>query len=324
MRAAVVHDLGADPTVEEFPDPPPGEGVAEVAAAALNPVDLAFAAGQMPFRKEIPPFVAGVEGIARLPNGTMCYFAGPKPPYGSLAELVPLAGTETAPVPPTLDPTIAAALGVSGLAAWLSLSHTGRLEAGESVLVLGADGAVGRIATQVAGLLGASQVVGVVRNDESRQAVLDRGADAAVSTEDTNTLPERLRVAAPDGVDLILDLVWGPVISHAIDVARPGARVIQVGNAGGALATLSAPALRNRQVRILPHTNYVFSPAERAVAYEQLASYAASGVLHVEVERVPLAEAASAWRRIKTGTASRKLVVVPEPLLALPGSITEG
>jgi len=48
--------------------------------------------------------------------------------------------------------------------------------------------------------------------------VLDRGADAAVSTAELDTLSERLRAVVGDGVDLILDLVWGPVIAHAIDI----------------------------------------------------------------------------------------------------------
>ena len=310
MRAAVVEALGAAPIVEEFADPA-GEDVAQVVAAPLNPVDLAIAAGQMPFRQVSPPFVAGMEGIARLADGTVRYFAGPKPPYGSVAERVPLAGTDTAAVPPGLDPTLAAALGVSGLAAWLSLSSTGRLAQGESVLVLGAEGQVGQVATQVARLLGASRVVGAVHEEESRQVALDRGADAAVSTADVDTLSDRLRAVVPDGVDLILDLVWGPVIGHAIDVARLRARVVQVGNAGGALATLSAPGFRNKLVSILPHSNFVFSAAERADAYEQLAAYAASGALRVEVESVPLADAPSAWKRLETGAAPRKLVIVP-------------
>ncbi len=179
------------------------------------------------------------------------------------------------------------------------------------MLVLGAEGQVGRIATQVARLLGASRVVCAVHDDQGRQVALDAGADAAVSTADVDTLSDRLRAAAPDGVDLILDMVWGPVISHAIDVARLRARVVQVGNAGGALATVSAPGFRNKLVSILPHSNFVFSAAERAAAYEQLAAYAASGALRVEVERVPLADAPSAWKRLETGAAPRKLVIIP-------------
>ena len=59
------------------------------------------------------------------------------------------------------------------------------------------------------------------------------------------------------------------------------------------------------------HSNFVFSAAERAAAYEQLAAHAASGALRVEVESVRLADAPSAWQRLKTGAAARKLVIVP-------------
>ncbi len=292
-------------------EPLPEDDVAQVLAAPLNPVDLVVVAGQMPHRQAPVPFIAGVEGIARLANGSMRYFSGPKLPYGSLAERVPLAGAETVAVPTGISPTVAAALGTSGLAAWLALSRTGRLAPGERVLILGAEGQVGQIATQAARLLGASRVVGAVRDDASRQVALDRGADAAVSTADPSALAERLRAALPDGADLVLDMVWGPVVGYALEVARPRARVVQVGNSGGALATLSAPALRNKLVGLVPHSNYFFSAAERAAAYEQLAAHAASGALRVEVESVPLAEAPSAWRRLKTGAAARKLVIVP-------------
>jgi NADPH:quinone reductase len=311
MRAAVVKALGADPIIEEFADPAGGDDVAEVVAAALNPVDLIVAGGQMPFRIPSPPFIAGVEGIARLADGAMRYFALPRMPYGSLAERVPLAGADTASVPPNLDATLAAALGVSGLAAWLSLSSTGRLARGENVLVLGADGQVGQLATQAARLLGASRVVGAVHHDENRKVALEAGADAAVSTTDVDTLSERLRAVVPGGVDLIVDMVWGPVIAHAIDVARPRARVVQVGNSGGALATVSAPVLRNKAVSIVPHSNFFFSAAERAAAYERLAAHAASGAIRLDVELVPLTEAPAAWARLKAGRVRRKLVIVP-------------
>src|SRR5271166_5459942 len=288
MRAAVVEALGRVPVIKEFSDPT-GDDVAEVVAAALNPFDLVVAAGQMPARRPSPPFVAGVEGIARLADGRLSYFAGPKLPYGSLAERVPLTGADTAAVPAGLDPALAAALGVSGIAAWLSLTNTGRLAAGQR-------------ATQLARLLGASLVVGTVRADENRRVALEHGADAAVPTAELDTLSERLRAVVGDGVDLILDLVWGPVIAHAIDVARPGARVVQVGNAAGAAATLAAPIFRNKLVSILPHSNWAFSGAERAAAFEQLATYARSGALSLEVERVPLDDAASAWTRVEGGT----------------------
>ena len=132
-----------------------------------------------------------------------------------------------------------------------------------------------------------------------------------MSTSDASTLTERLGAALPDGADLILDLVWGPVIGPAIDVARPRARVVQVGNSGGALATLSAPVFRNKLMSIVSHSNFVYPAAERAAAFEHLAAYAVSGALRVEVDLVPLADAPSAWQRLKAGLAPRKLVIVP-------------
>jgi NADPH:quinone reductase len=309
MQAAVISALGAEPVVEKFSDPPADGDVAEVVAAGLNPFDLVVAAGQIGFRQVSPPFVAGYEGVARLRDGSHRYFSAPELPFGSLAEFVPLAGAETVAVPAGLDPVTAAALGLSGMAAWLSLAGTGNLMPGENVLVLGASGQVGTIAIQAARLLGAARVVAVVPDEASRQGVLDRGADAAVSSADADSLGERLRAAAPDGVDLILDLVWGPVIAPAVEVARRGARVVQVGNSGGLHATLPAPAIRARLVSFLPHMVAAFPADERAAAYERLTTHALAGEISVDAEPVPLADAASAWRRLASGTSTRKLVI---------------
>jgi NADPH2:quinone reductase len=108
MRAAVIHELGGDPVVEEFRDPPAGNDRARVLAAALNPVDLTIASGKLPFRRPAPPFVAGLEGVAQLPDGSHRYFSAPALPFGSVAEWVPLGEAETAAVPAGLDPAIAA------------------------------------------------------------------------------------------------------------------------------------------------------------------------------------------------------------------------
>jgi NADPH2:quinone reductase len=311
MRAAVIHELAAEPVVEDFPDPPAGSEVARVLAAALNPVDVTIAAGRMPLRHLDPPFVAGVEGIGLLSDGSRRYFSAPTAPYGSLAEWVPLAGAETAAVPLNLDPAVAAALGVSGLAGWLSMQHAGRLAAGETVLVMGANGMVGQIAVQAARLVGAGRVIGAARSGEGCQIALDRGADAAVTLDDLDSLTQRLREVAPDGYDLVLDMVWGPAIMHAIEAARRGARVVQVGNAAGPAASIVAPAFRNKQISIIGYSNFLLSTEVRVAGYERLAAHAAAGELTVQVERYSLDELPVAWRRLTAGSSSRKLVVVP-------------
>src|SRR5215470_14394282 len=148
MRAMVVREYGTAPGLSEFPGP--AGPAADVLAASLNPVDLTVAAGLNPFRRPELPLVLGMDGVARRPDGALVHFFAPAPPYGAFAETVPLPGG--------LDPAWAAALGITGVAAWTALAGTAALRPGESVLVLGANGQVGRIAVQAARLLGARRV----------------------------------------------------------------------------------------------------------------------------------------------------------------------
>ncbi|WP_043672864.1 hypothetical protein, partial [Streptomyces xylophagus] len=110
MRAAVVHQPGAIPVLEQFDDPQPGPGlsVGTLLAASLNPLDLAFVNGQFPIRPLQPPCVAGYEAVVQLSDGTRRYVTAPPSPYGALAELVPVPDADAFPVPDGLDPAIRA------------------------------------------------------------------------------------------------------------------------------------------------------------------------------------------------------------------------
>ena len=96
------------------------------------------------------------------------------------------------PLPDVLDASRAAALGISGVAVWTALAGTGALRPGESVLVLAANGQVGRIAVQAARLLGARRVTGVVQHEAAREAPLRLGAGAMVTSQDLPPPTERL------------------------------------------------------------------------------------------------------------------------------------
>src|SRR5215475_15088877 len=127
------------------------------------------------------------------------------------------------------------------VAAWTALAGTGALRPGESVLVLGANGQVGRIAVQAARLLGARRVTGVVQREAAREAPLRLGAGTVVTSQDLPTLTERLLEPDQRGYDVILDTLWGPVIPAAAGAAATGARVVHLGNSARALATLAGP-----------------------------------------------------------------------------------
>jgi len=141
---------------------------------------------------------------------------------GSLAEYVAVETHYLAPLPGDVDFTEGAALVMPGLTAWQGLFEHGRLEAGQSVLVHGAAGVVGSMASQLAREAGA-YVIGTGRAT-ARKAALDFGAQEFVDL-DNDTLEDVGKV------DLVFDVIGG-------DIAKRSASVIRV---GGTMVTIAGP-----------------------------------------------------------------------------------
>ena len=311
MRAAVIRVSGGTPSLEQFADPQPSRGlsVGTLVAAALNPLDLALVNGQIPFRRFPPPYVAGYEAVVQLGNGTRCYLGGPPAPYGTLAELVPVPDSAGFPVPADVDPGLAAALGVAGLVGWIGLDYHAHLQAGETVLILGAGGSAGQLALQSARILGAGRVVGAARGKDLGQAA-DHGADATVDLADIDAIDDGLSSAAPGGYDVIVDFLWGDPAPHATNHANVGARYIQVGSSAGPTSMITAAAIRNKRLTLVGQ-GMVGTPAEvRRSAYAHLMRHALHGKLALDLEQTRLDDIRQTWERLKTGP-QRKLVVTP-------------
>ncbi|WP_327403355.1 zinc-binding dehydrogenase [Streptomyces sp. NBC_01288] len=311
MRAAVVRERGATPVLEQFADPRPGPGVpiATLLAAALNPLDLAFVNDQFPLRPLRAPCVAGYEGVVQLDDGTRRYVTAPPAPYGTLAESVPVPEADGFPVPAGLDPALAAALGIAGLAGWIALDQRAQLQSGETVLVLGAGGSAGRLAVRSARVLGAGRVVGAARGKNLPQT-LGLDADAVVDLADEGAVDAELAAAAPGGYDVIVDFLWGGFAPLAMNHARSGARYVQVGNSAGAASTIVGPVLRNKPLTLIGHGLFVTPVEVRRSAYARLAGHAAEGEITMDLERTRLADIGETWEHLRAG-ASRKLVVTP-------------
>ncbi|MFN8150783.1 MAG: zinc-binding alcohol dehydrogenase family protein [Solirubrobacterales bacterium] len=310
MRAAVLRELGGVPEVGEFaePDPPDGCEVVEVTTAGLNPIDLFIATGNMPVLRPQTPFVPGLEGVGvRASDGARVYFGAAAPPNGAFGERTAAATASIVEVPDGVDDGTALCFGIAGMAGWISLEWRAKLEPGESVVVLGASGMVGRIAVQAAKLLGAGRVVAAARNEEALAELAELGADATVPiTEEGFT--EALQAASPDGIDLILDPVWGPAAMAALDAGSPEVRLIQVGNASGPSATLAAPPFRNRHASIVGHSNFHVPADVKSAAFRRMCEHAAAGELHVDYEEIPLTDISSAWER-QAASPGHKLVL---------------
>ncbi|MER7542637.1 NADP-dependent oxidoreductase [Spirillospora sp. NPDC127506] len=238
MKAIVVTDEAAGTagmTLTERPEPPAAinDVIVQVHAAGFVPTELAWPStwADRSDRDRTPSIpgheLAGV--VTALGYGTTGLSVGQRVfgltdwhRDGTLAEYTAVEARNLAPLPGDVDFTVGASLPISGLTAWQGLFRHGRLQAGQSVLVHGAAGAVGSMATQLARESGA-YVIGTGRTAD-RQKALDFGAAEFVDLG-TDALEDA------GGVDLVFDVIGG-------DVQKRSARLIR---AGGTLVTVVGP-----------------------------------------------------------------------------------
>lgn len=319
MLAAVLHALGERPLFEEFPDPTPGEGevLLHVCAAALKPVDKQLADGKHYASPREFPVVCGADGLGRLEDGTRMFFGGPRRPYGAMAERTVVRRAQCFLVPDDVDDDTAAAIPNPGVSAWLSLKHRAKLASGETVLILGATGVTGKLAVQIAKILGARRVVAAGRNERVLSTLLELGADATIRLDrPAKELTEAFRREAGEkGFDVIIDYLWGSpteallaaITGAEFVVAKSETRLVEVGESAGPTITLPAAVLRSTALTILGTAG--IPPWDVLTdAFQQVMNHAASGKLRIETERIPLSEIEAAWER---KMQARRLVVIP-------------
>ncbi len=320
--AAVVDAPGAQPRLGSLTLPArrAGTTLLEVAAAPLNPLDLLIASGAFHSVRHEAPYVPGSECVGvvvdsdRYEPNTWVYaecHASPATP-GAFATQVLVADEDVLALPDGIDPVLAAAAGNSGTAAFMPLMENAGLRPGETVLVLGATGAVGQLAVQVARRAGAGRVVGVGRDADALRQVSFLGADAVVQLlagESREDLAARLAAAAGP-VDVVLDGVYGLPLEAAVLVCAPRARLVNIGNLAGATAQLPAGVLRGKQLTLSGFAGMQLPLAAKQPALTWLWAALADGELQVPTRTFNLQELPEAWRE-QAASPHAKCVVLP-------------
>ncbi|WFU50294.1 NADP-dependent oxidoreductase [Sinorhizobium terangae] len=138
---------------------------------------------------------------------------------GTLAEYVAVEARNLAPLPGEVDFTVGASLPISGLTAWQGLFQHGRLQAGQSILVHGAAGAVGSIVVQLAREFGA-YVIGTGRSAD-RQKALEFGVQEFLDLEN-DVLEDVGRV------DLVFDVIGGDIGKRSAGLTRAGGTLVSI------------------------------------------------------------------------------------------------
>lgn len=318
MRAAVVHEAGTSPIPEVRESPRPGEGqsLVEVHAAALNPVELRVAAGRMgPIQT---PYVPGLEGAGvvlesgSLASGTRVRFEGHLPGFGKngvISERTVVDDEAMVALPDDVTDEEAAAVGVVGITAWLSLDRAG-MDQGERVVVLGATGGVGQMAVQLARHRGAQSVVAVGRDLPTLERLMERGADAYVTLaeEKDQDLVAGIRSAAGGDVDLVIDTLWGAPGMAAVAALGVEGRLVNVGNGAGTEVELPLAAMRQARSAVIGLSSGWTPLPVKLDAYARVLEVLRQGALQVDLEVFSLEEVAEAWR-LQAASPHRKLLI---------------
>jgi NADPH:quinone reductase-like Zn-dependent oxidoreductase len=317
MKAAVISAVGTAPRVTAHPDPSPtadNHVLVRIEAAALNAIDLHVASGHHRAGPPRLPYVPAIEAVGTIVAGPdqglrvrAAVPAGLVPGVnGGMAELLLTDRATCVPVPGELDSATAAAIGVAGTSADLSLRRAG-IQAGDSVLVLGATGPLGTAVIQLARLADAKRVIAAGRNP-GRLAQLSPAADG-VALLGEEPLPGQL-ASLGGPVDLVVDSVWGPWAGQALGCLRPGGRYLNIGAAGGDGTDFHVEWLRAAQLTLIGFSATRAEPADIIASYQRIAALAVAGSLKLPTVTYSLDEAAQAWEA-QASSPGKKIVVIP-------------
>lgn len=305
MKAAIVTEAGKTPVYGDFKEPVAAneENRITVTAAALSHLVRGRASGSHYSSSGELPFVVGVDGVGRLDNGQRVYFALPKAPYGSMAEVVTVPTAQCLSLPDELDDITAAAMAIPGMSSWAAYKERAKLQAQETVLVNGATGASGRLAIQIARYLGAKKVIATGRNPEALRSLRALGADVVIPlTEDAVALETAFTEQFAAGVDVVIDYLWGKtaelLLSTGAKAGREAVpiRFVQVGSVSGANITLPSATLRSSAI-VLMGSGLNSVPGNRIIkAIDEVLQAAIPGKFEIATQAIPLSEVEKSWK----------------------------
>lgn len=301
MKAAIVSQAGKTPAFGDFAEPVAAddEHLIAVTAAAISQLTRARAAGRHYSSSGGFPFVAGVDGVGRLEDGSRAYFVLSRAPFGAMAERSVAPAAHCVPLPGALDDVTAAAIANPGMSSWAALTERARLRAGETVLINGATGASGRLAVEIARHLGADRVIATGRNIEVLGSL---GADAVVTLAgDDDEIESALEPHFAQGVDVVLDYLWGSSARAALiagaKAGRDGVplRFVQIGSVSGPEIALPAAVLRSSAIELMG-SGIGSIPLDRLIAaVTGVLEAAVEAGLAIPVETLPLEQVEQAW-----------------------------
>ncbi len=261
MRAVMIHRFGdydeLQLVAKDRPVPDAGELLIRVTVAAVNPIDSTIRSGRFPGAKP-PPLIPGQEacgvvvvGVDGVPEGTRVLVRGGFGTVrdGTWAEFVTARTDQVLLAPAGLDDASVATCGSGFLAAALALNR-GAFAPGNSVLALGAGGAVGNAVYQLARARGATIVIGTVGSTAKAELARSQGFENIIDLSKEKLEDGIARLIGSRGVDLIVDPIGGAMTGAALRTLADDGTLVVLGYVAGPLAEINLQDLVRRRGRI--------------------------------------------------------------------------
>ena len=316
MRAFQVKSFEKKAELVEIDAPRPAEGevALHIRACGLNFADLLMAKGTYQDTPK-PPFTLGLEvcgtvtalgaGVTSPAIGTRVAVFGGR---GGLADRGVFPAALCRPVPDTMTNEQAAGFQVAYGTSHLALTRRAHLQAGETLLVLGAAGGVGLTAVEIGKAMGAT-VIAVARGADKLAVARAAGADHCIDAGDDITA----QVKALGGAEVVYDPVGGDLFKAALKACNREARVIVIGFASGDVPQIPANIILVKNITVIGFYwgGYLaFNPDALTDSMAELMQWHAQGRLHPHVSHaLPLDRAQDALDLLESRKSTGKVVV---------------
>lgn len=319
MKAIRVSSFGDESVLKvgEVPYPTAGAGqvVVKVHAAGVNPVDTYVRAGKYPLLPQVP-FTPGSDGagvvesigpgVASVATGDRVYFG--RALTGAYAEKAVVEERFVGRLPEGVSFDQGAAIYVPYFTAHYALWIRAKVLPGETVLVHGGTGSVGQAAIQWLRGTG-TRVLATGGTEEGRKLLASQGAHAVFDHHEKGYL-DKIKAAAPNGIDVILEMAAHTNLGHDLPLLSKHGRVIVIGNRSE--VQINARDIMGKDADIRGMTLFNIAPDQLARIHRATQAGLAEGRLSPVVShKLPLTDAPEAHRLVMAPGARGKIILVP-------------
>ncbi|MQM05273.1 hypothetical protein Taro_038080 [Colocasia esculenta] len=303
----------------EIGEPKEGEIRVKNKAIGINFIDVYYRKGVYPTTL---PFIPGREavgvvtavgpGLTGRKIGDVVAYAGD--PMGSYAEEQILPANVVVPVPPSIDPVVAAAIMLKGMTAQFLLRRCFKVERGHTILVHAAAGGVGSLLCQWANALGAT-VIGTVSSEEKAAQATEDGCHHAIIYTKEDFVSRVEEITSGKGVNVVYDSVGKDTFKGSLKCLANRGYMVSFGQSSGLPDPVPLSDLAPKSLFLTRPSLFHYNATrdELLESAGEVFANLASGFLRVRVNHTyPLSEAAKAHADLEDRKTSGSIVLIPE------------